>query len=132
MTLIVSIGGVLKCNSRQMFPFFINSRCAQEALRSGARIQNKAFHSLLTRKNSGLSLPTDIKFYHLRKITCLGKNLPSAVYFSNQNNYLGHSKAIMLQLSPTTLVQNKCPDPELNRGPLDLQSNALPTELSGQ
>ena len=24
----------------------------------------------------------------------------------------------------------KCPDPGLNRGPLDLQSNALPTELS--
>ena len=24
-----------------------------------------------------------------------------------------------------------CPDPGLNRGPLDLQSNALPTELSG-
>ena len=23
-----------------------------------------------------------------------------------------------------------CPDPGLNRGPLDLQSNALPTELS--
>ena len=27
-------------------------------------------------------------------------------------------------------VKNKCRDPGSNRGPLDLQSNALPTELS--
>ena len=29
-------------------------------------------------------------------------------------------------------VKHKCRDPGLNRGPLDLQSNALPTELSRQ
>ena len=29
-------------------------------------------------------------------------------------------------------MENKCRDPGSNRGPLDLQSNALPTELSRQ
>ena len=29
-------------------------------------------------------------------------------------------------------MENSCPDPGSNRGPLDLQSNALPTELSRQ
>ena len=49
--------------SRRMF--FTNSRCAQEALDPTQEL--KAFHSLLTRKNSDLSLPTDVKFHHLRK-----------------------------------------------------------------
>ena len=31
---------------------------------------------------------------------------------------------------PPGLTWGFCPDPGLNRGPLDLQSNALPTELS--
>lgn len=31
---------------------------------------------------------------------------------------------------PPGVLAGGCPDPGLNRGPLDLQSNALPTELS--
>ena len=65
MTLVASVGGLLKCNSRRMFP--INSRCTQEA--PDLVQEFKTFHSLLTRKNLGLSLPTDIKFHHIRKIS---------------------------------------------------------------
>ena len=80
MTLIASVGGVLKCNSRQMFSFFINSRCAQEA--PDLAQEFKAFHSLRTRKNSDLSLPTNIKFHHLRKFRW--KSAPYGLFFQSK------------------------------------------------
>ena len=111
---IASVGGVLK--SRQMF--FINSRCAQEA--SDLAQEFKTFivyrqEKLIANRHKIISAK-------------LVRNLQSAVYFSNHNTYLGRFNAAVI----TTLIQNKCPDPGLNRGPLDLQSNVLPIELSRQ
>ena len=41
-------------------------------------------------------------------------------------------KLIFRFISKNKIMENKCRDPGSNRGPLDLQSNALPTELSRQ
>ena len=46
----------------------------------------------------------------------------------NQEFLVSYSKHILLVFRIHTKVL--CPDQGLNQGPLDLQSNALPTELS--
>ena len=51
-----------------------------------------------------------------RKQEIVSSNLAGAYFFINKMFLVG--------------VEKKCRDPGSNRGPLDLQSNALPTELS--
>ena len=48
---------------------------------------------------------------------------------SSVYNTQGFSNTIF-QIFSDYLLKAICPDPGSNRGPLDLQSNALPTELS--
>ena len=50
---------------------------------------------------------------------------------SNKNNNNNNNKKIGNLPSPG-IVQNSCKFSGLNQGPLDLQSNALPTELRRQ
>ena len=52
--------------------------------------------------------------------------------FVCNNSTLILSKFIQQSILRSIILQKQCRDPGSNRGPLDLQSNALPTELSRQ